>query len=449
MARRTKAVDEISFTAPLEAEGWLLGEIVVAAVLRWQPQGVASEGGAEHPPAKDPSAHVVQVFPGPRAVIVEASRAAVLYDADEMLGRGLRLRPARGFAPAPPSPSPGPDGAADSEASAQLQLSAARSVEGLQQLLRALSADAGGAAMRLPPQVRAEHLLSELERLVIALDPARAEVKKYGHFEAFFAYHWDWLTNTDALEVTFERWRRDPTHQAEAQSAFREGQLWGGSYFCTQGPTSLELNVTRVTRAQGHELIEAELTFTLAAAESRVRGCYVVAGRLEREGRVLTLEPVPGSWKDRPSNFVMVGLQGVVSRGALGRAGGLRFAGSVPIFGCDYFELTAELPLEDDGTSASAARTGPAQEETRPQGKAAAWTDALDRFRRAMDENRRRWRAELQRLIGERSSGSSGRNLTARVRELVDAARDAAGATASQTVTLEVAGEDVVLLRLR
>merc|ERR1712232_1123407 len=94
LARRMQTVDEISLTVPSGALGWLLAEIVVTAVR--QPLGSAKKGGSVAESGTedftpDPVEYAVQVFPGPYAVIVEASRAAVLYHADDMLEQGKRL----------------------------------------------------------------------------------------------------------------------------------------------------------------------------------------------------------------------------------------------------------------------------------------------------------------------------------------------------------------------
>lgn len=405
LARRTKSIDEVSFAVPRGSEGWLLAEVVVAAV-RWQPEAATGESGeSKKGGLQDPSFHVVQVFPGPRAVISGVSRAAVLYNADDMLEQGLRLRDGR----VQRSEDAFLEEEGAKSASAELQLSSGRSVEGLRQLLRALADHGEGPAEPLPPHVHPDQLLTDLDRLVFALDPAKAEervVKKYAHFEAFFAYQWDWVTPIDALEVTYERWRLNPAAQLEARGAFHVGQVWNGSYFCTQGKTLLSLEVLQVTQDGGTDSVEADLSFIIDSANKSVKGRYVVSGVVEPEGRTLALEPVPGSWKDKPSNFVMVGLQGVVSRPGGGIE--LRYAGSVPIFGCDSFDLKshvqgAEPPAGDEQEEA------PLQEpstSTQPQmlGRV-MWNGALARLGRALDDDRRRWRLELQRLINQKASG--------------------------------------------
>jgi len=422
LARRTKSIDEVSFMVPRGSEGWLLAEVVVSAV-QWQPEAAAAEAGEgdsrKAGRLQDPSTHVVQVFPGPRAVISGVSRAAVLYDADDMLQQGLRLREG--------GSRHSEDVTAQAEdaksTSTELQLATGRSVEGLHQLLRALVDHGDGPAVRMPPHVHPDRVLADVDRLVLALDPARAEervVKKYAHFEAFFAYLWDWVIPIDALEVTYERWRHSGTAQLEAKGAFYEGQVWNGSYFCTQGRTLLTLEVQRVSLQQGRESVEADMSFIIESASKAVKGRYVVVGDLEPEGRVLALEPVPGSWKDKPSNFVMVGLQGVVSRPGGGSE--LRYAGSVPIFGCDSFDLKSRVEGVESPPEVEQAEEPPPSPPSpaAPLGRA-MWNGALARLGRALDDNRRRWRRELQRLISQKSS--SKKNVSTPVSQFLEAVR--------------------------
>lgn len=86
LARRSKAVDEISFLS-VSASQWLLGELHVAASA-WTPVELHSDSDSVRPPT-DAAARVVQVLPGPHASIEEASESAVFYNADDMLERGL------------------------------------------------------------------------------------------------------------------------------------------------------------------------------------------------------------------------------------------------------------------------------------------------------------------------------------------------------------------------
>ena len=87
LARRSKAVDEISFMVPDRgSSGWLLGELHVATI-RWRPE--VDEETVRLP--SDALSRVVQVLPGPFATIEDVSHAALYYNADDMLEQGLRL----------------------------------------------------------------------------------------------------------------------------------------------------------------------------------------------------------------------------------------------------------------------------------------------------------------------------------------------------------------------
>jgi len=352
----------------------------------------------------------------------------VLYHADDMLERGLRLKNSRdapqkkdNLASAVPAPENDPG---DEGSSAMVTLHSGRSAEGLNQFLRALA----DRTARVPPHVRIEQIALDVEKFVTAVDPQFAKdnvLKRFGHFEAWFAYHWDWLTRKDSLEIAFQRWRFDGATGSEAKGVFHEGQIWLGQYFCTQGTTSLALNISKVEISdRGEEYLEADLKFTVSAKDEEAsaapaQGRYVVAGRLSSLGRELNLDPVPGSWKDKPSNFVMVGLQGVVSRTGRGGPSSVRYAGTVPILGCDSFELRSQA-------------RAPAEPPTEsPTGAAAAeeWRQPLLRFRRILEDIRRRWRDKLQLLIGE-SGKKQNKTVTASgigevAQQLLEAARRA------------------------
>lgn len=390
LSRHVKAVDEISITVPVGEAGWLLGEVTVAAV-RWPKSEDES---------KDPSQAVVQVLPGPRAVIADVSRAAVVYDADDMLNLGLHLRtPA-----APPHVKlrlDAEDGG-PKDTDSRMRLSSSRSVEGLRQMLRALRQEDASS-----PPVSPRRLLADAERLVTAMTATRKDVKRYYHFESWFTAHWDWLTPADGLNVAYEHWRHLPAAQTEARDAFFEGQQWSGFYYCTQGKTSLALEVARVTYADGETspTVKAQLTFTTKKKneDKSITGSYMVMGRLEPEGRVLELDPVPDSWTEQPENFVMVGLQGVVSRGQT--PGSVRFAGNVPIFGCDVFQLSADKkpsgsPQTTDATKDEAIAV--AESDSAPEGPASTWAHALERVGRSLDIAQMTWRGQLQDVLSEK-----------------------------------------------
>jgi len=301
-------------------------------------------------------------------------------------------------------------------------------------LLTALAGGSGQAVFQLPPHLRREQVIADIARLGQALDLARWEdevVKEFAHFEALFAYLWDWLAPVDALEVAYERWRNDPEVQSEAKGAFFRGQVWSGSYFCTQGPTLLTIEVTSVEFKSGQEIIQAELSFVIQSKSKKAtKGSYTIKGVLESEGRAVALDPVLGSWKDKPDNFVMVGLQGVVSR----VHGELVFAGSVPIFGCDSFELKAtdvsskakhtSTTLQDEDTLAPSGLT-----EVPASASFQAWSSVLTRLRRVIEDDRGKWRKDLLRFITKKDTegGIKFGNVASQVEQLMMAAAKKAG----------------------
>lgn len=431
LARRLKSVDELWFTAPEGEEGWLLSELEVAVTSR--DQEVQESGDKAAARLHDFGVFNVQVLPGPHAAIVEMSRAAVTYHADDMLERGLALLGQQEKGP------PSAEAEMQQGSSGQIILSNVRSVEGLRQLLWALASNsATGPKMKLPPHVQHKWLLEELHRLVQALDVEKSKsgvertMKKFGHFEVFFAFQWDWLVKCEALQVAFERWRRDPQINGRWQGVLAPGQLWHGSYFCTQGWTALNLEVTQVLQEGDEDLIHADLSFVIQVGKG-IHGRYQVIGRLEKLGGSLVFEPVPNSWKNQPQNFVMVGLQGVVS--LIPRPDGVpqyRFAGSVPIFGCDSFELITavkeDLVLESESTEAEGA-VAEVQEatpvETGVRVPQSLWQTAIARLAQGLDENRRRWRGHLQRIISEKSPEGQDGQQNGQVVQLIQAARDA------------------------
>jgi len=439
ITRRQKAVDEISLTT-LGSSGWLLGTFAVSVARPPRAlQELETDGpGADHgQDPKDPVLHVVQVYPGPRAVIVEVSRASVLYDADDMLQRGLGVRQKLMQPPTSGQESSGSSGGsgAEDKAGGRLRISTHRSAEGLRQLLMSLAGDSCGERARLPPFITSKQFLTDASRLLSNLSPVKADVKKHSHFESFFSAHLDILTPADAVAATFEHWSQSAEVQAQTQGIFHSGQRWDGSYFCTQGETVLSLKVAEVRHLEGHEIVVAEMSFKLQdAAGKEVQGSYLVTGAIESMGRVLVLDPVQGSWKDKPGNFVMVGLHGVLSRTKQGQP---TYAGSVPIFGCDSFELFASSslsepdsasttdgsqnseddpgngdgPVSDEAAVADTERQPPTSTSSdwqcsdgvEPRGRppAPSWRIALRSLVQSLDEARRRWRILLGQIISQ------------------------------------------------
>mmetsp|Transcript_69736 Transcript_69736/g.163729 ORF Transcript_69736/g.163729 Transcript_69736/m.163729 type:complete len:218 (+) Transcript_69736:1655-2308(+) len=209
--------------------------------------------------------------------------------------------------------------------------------------------------------------------------------------------------------------------QQESEGVFKEGQSWQGSYYCTQGRTAFSLDITEATVVGGKEQIRADLTFTIVKKSKNVTGTYEVLGQLEPAGRSLVLDPVPDSWKAQPKNFVMVGTQGVVS-GVDDGTGRAVYAGTVPIYGCDSFELFSKAPAPD---AQEAELNSP-------------WNGALRRLSEAIDSNRQMWRAVLQRLISEKPPSKPNQ-----VVQLFEAARNAGHMLSVEFTT--AGGEEIVL----
>lgn len=416
LARRSKAVDEIAFLS-VSASQWLLGELHVAATA-WKPEELRSESDSVRPPT-DTAARVVQVLPGPHASIEEASESALFYNADDMLERGLRLKS---------WPGRQKSEASTRKASQKLQTAAFHSVEGLKQMVRSLM-PAGRPSLRLPPHVSEARVLSDLDYLVTTLNvgllsPEDQEkvVRRYGHFEIFFTDLWDWRAPVDSLQVLYEHWREDPIMQKEAANVFQEGQSWQGSYYCTQGRTKFSLDITAVKVVDGKEQVQADLTFTIAKKGGNVTGIYEVLGQVESSGRSLIFEPIPDSWKEQPKNFVMVGTQGVVSATDDGTLRHV-YAGTVPIYGCDSFELFTEAKAEGHpDPSADHWRNSP-------------FSGALQRLSDTIDMNRHSWRKVLQRLMLEKSQKPN------EVAPIFEAARQAG----LVSVEFTTGGEEIVL----
>lgn len=416
LARRSKAVDEISFLS-VSASQWLLGELHVAASA-WKPVELHSDSDSVRPPT-DAAARVVQVLPGPHASIEEASESAVFYNADDMLERGLRLKS---------WPGRQQSEASSRKASQKLQTAAFHSVEGLKQMVRSLMPDAGRPSLRLPPHVSEARVLSDLDYLVTTLNvgllsPEDQEkvVRRYGHFEIFFTDLWDWRAPVDSLQVLYEHWREDPIMQKEAANVFQEGQSWQGSYYCTQGRTKFSLDITAVMMVGGKEQVQADLTFTIAKKGGNVTGIYEVLGQVDLSGRTLIFEPIPDSWKEQPKNFVMVGTQGVVSATDDGTLRHV-YAGTVPIYGCDSFELFTEAKAEGHQRGANHWRNSP-------------FSGALQRLSDTIDMNRHSWRKVLQRLMLEKSQKPN------EVAQIFEAARQAG----LVSVEFTTGGEEIVL----
>ncbi|CAJ1427066.1 unnamed protein product [Effrenium voratum] len=390
VARRTKAVDEVAFLSRLaesgsepQVGGWLLGRLHLAAE-RWKAKSDSVNEAAVRPPAGTTS-RVVQVLPGPHATMEEASSAAVFYNADDMLERGLRLKSWSRRTLVEPQ----------AKVQQRLQLSAFRSVEGLKQVVRALMLDVGRPSLKLPAHISEARVLRDMDYLVTAMNVGHLQpedqekvVERYKHFEVFFSDLWDWRAGADSLHVLYELWMNAPKMHAEAVEVFQERPKLAGLLLLHPGPHGVPT---------GHHREDAERFREPGAGEGgsdlhhrqeqrqRHRDLRGDRRQLEPSGRVLILEPVPDSWKAQPKNFVMVGTQGIVSSSDDG-TGRSVYAGMVPIYGCDSFELFSEAKSP----------------ERPPLWQNNPWNGALLRLSQAIDVNRQVWRRILKRLMAEK-----------------------------------------------
>ena len=86
---------------------------------------------------------------------------------------------------------------------------------------------------------------------------------------------------------------------------FVGGQVWTGTYVCSQGETALWLHIVTVT---GNDV---RATFEFAHVPSGAHGEYELGGRYDPHNRALVL--TPGRWLSQPPNYISVGMSGRVS----------------------------------------------------------------------------------------------------------------------------------------
>jgi WD40 repeat protein len=106
---------------------------------------------------------------------------------------------------------------------------------------------------------------------------------------------------------------------------FAPRQIWSGHYFCSQGRTSLALQITLV---QGNAV---DAVFAFSHTESSASGSYQVSGWYDPTRRRLAL--LSGAWIRQPPGYRSVDLSGTVS------ADGSTFAGSMLASGCSTFTV--------------------------------------------------------------------------------------------------------------
>ena len=106
---------------------------------------------------------------------------------------------------------------------------------------------------------------------------------------------------------------------------FVGGQVWTGTYVCSQGETALWL---RIFAATGNDV---SATFEFEHVPSGAHGEYELLGRYDPHKRTLVL--TPGRWLSQPPNYISVGMSGRVS------SDGKRFQGKITEPSCGTFTV--------------------------------------------------------------------------------------------------------------
>jgi hypothetical protein len=114
--------------------------------------------------------------------------------------------------------------------------------------------------------------------------------------------------NTGAISVNIQEtpdWtivnQPEDVRPSADHTLFAVGQRWVGQYFCGQGQTDLELQITEV---DGQSL-SAVFDFTVSA---QISGSFRIHGEYEPATRRITFRP--GDWISRPGGYGTVGLKG-------------------------------------------------------------------------------------------------------------------------------------------
>lgn len=105
---------------------------------------------------------------------------------------------------------------------------------------------------------------------------------------------------------------------------------WEGTYFCSQGETGLTLTISSTTRNE----VEADFSFYAIESNPNVPpGRYTMNGNYNNQGLLyLSAE----AWIDRPSNYMMVDLDGIFNEGYT------TYSGTVNNSRCSSFNLIKE-----------------------------------------------------------------------------------------------------------
>jgi len=117
--------------------------------------------------------------------------------------------------------------------------------------------------------------------------------------------------------------RPAPSPPRASSCALRAGDSLSGVYLCAQGWTLLTLHI----RAVSGSTIRAEFAFN--HSPSRVTGRFTLAGTCAPDGRV---QLAPVAWLEQPPDYIMVGMDGVVS--------GETYSGTITHWSCGSFRLS-------------------------------------------------------------------------------------------------------------
>ena len=120
-----------------------------------------------------------------------------------------------------------------------------------------------------------------------------------------------------------------------AGTELQPGQVWKGTYVCSQGEATLELTITHAEdagRNYSGQLIQ-DVGAVFAFKDTNSEGSFSMNGSFSPETKALVLDP--GKWLKQPFFYSMVGLEGEMS------ADGMNLNGRVTkLRSCRNFQLT-------------------------------------------------------------------------------------------------------------
>ena len=125
------------------------------------------------------------------------------------------------------------------------------------------------------------------------------------------------------------------TSYAGLNNPFAPGQVWKGSYTCSQGKTALTLRIKDVSfAAMETDLGEAysiDAVFDFNYRNRTAAGAFYLTGAYYPETDVATFDP--GEWIRRPRGYMTVGMDGTVTDD------GQAYSGRILFKGCKSFSL--------------------------------------------------------------------------------------------------------------